>query len=242
MSTDAGDSDRGDSDRDASDADAADPAASEHVINEWAGGIGWMGDPDEAMQRASHLLDTTEGVWLVDPVDFDGLDDLVAAYGEVAGVLLLLDRHTRDADVVARRHGVPVTVPDWMSGVAEKVDAELDRVHADLGDTEYGVHRLIDNALWQEAVLYGEDSGTLVVPEAVGTAAFFRAGDERLGVHPALRLKPPRKLGRLPPERVLVGHGAGVFEDAEAALNDALAGSRRRAPRLYAETVRDFLR
>jgi hypothetical protein len=69
----------------------------------------------------------------------------------------------------------------------------------------------------------------------------MRAGDESLGVHPALRLTPPRRLRRFSPERLLVGHGAGVHEDASAVLEDALSGARARAPRLYAETARSFL-
>jgi len=209
-------------------------------IDEWSGGTGWLAYPEENMQRASHLLADDGEVWLVDPVDCNGLDDLIAEYGEVAGVLLLLDRHTRDADTLANRHDVPVTVPDWMDGVEKKVDAPIERVRTDLGDTEFGVHRLVDNALWQEAMLFGEESKTLVVPESVGTAAFFRAGEERLGVHPALRLTPPRKLTRLDPDRIFVGHGEGVLDGAESALADAIEGSRRRAPRLFAETVRDF--
>ena len=45
-------------------------------------------------------------------------------------------------------------------------------------------------------------------------------------------LRPPRDaLGGLEPERILVGHGPGLFEDAAAALSDALSGARRRLPR-----------
>jgi hypothetical protein len=80
-----------------------------------------------------------------------------------------------------------------------------------------------------------------VVPEAVGTAAYYLAAGERLGVHPALRLRPPRTLARFDPDRILVGHGAGVHDDATAVLDDALDGARRRTPRLYLETARDML-
>ncbi len=66
-------------------------------------------------------------------------------------------------------------------------------------------------------------------------------GSERLGVHPALRLTPPTKLGRLAPERILVGHGHGVMDDAAAALTDALKGSRTRAPGLFAKTVKSLV-
>ncbi|MEF8975748.1 MAG: hypothetical protein V5A21_05930 [Halapricum sp.] len=211
-------------------------------IDRYDGGVGWIAYPDEEMQRASHAVVGEEGgVWVLDPVDAEGLDELLAEYGEVAGVVVLLDRHKRDADAIARRHESPVYVPDWMSGVESKLDAPVERVHTDLEESGFGVHRLIDNALWQEAVLYGEHDGTLVVPESLGTAEYFLTGGERLGVHPALRLKPPRKLRRFAPERVLVGHGEGVPTDAARAIDDALDGARRRAPRLYAETVRSMI-
>ena len=57
-----------------------------------------------------------------------------------------------------------------------------------------------------------------------------------------LRLTPPRAtLSGLDPDRVLVGHGTGVLDDAATAVEDALAGSRNKAPGLYAKTVRSAL-
>jgi hypothetical protein len=220
---------------------ASGPAAEWREIDRWDHGVGWLAHPEEEMQRASHALEADGEVWVVDPVDAVGIDELFAEFGDVAGVVLLLDRHTRDADEIANRHGVSVHVPRWMSGVAEEVDAPVEPLHAQLGDTEYGVHQVVDLPFWQEAALYGEETGTLVVPEALGTAGFFLSGTERLGVHPMLRLFPPKKLGRLSPERILVGHGEGVLDDATDALVDALGGSRSRAPSLYAKTAREFL-
>ncbi|QSG05794.1 Metallo-beta-lactamase superfamily enzyme [Halapricum desulfuricans] len=211
-------------------------------IDRYDGGVGWMAHPDERMQRASHaVVGESGGVWVLDPVDADGLDGLLAEYGEVAGVAVLLDRHKRDAAAVARRHDVSVYVPEWMDGVAPKLDAPVERVRADLGGSGFEVHELIDTPLWQEAALYGEHDGTLVVPEALGTAEYFLASGESLGVHPALRLKPPRSLRRFAPERLLVGHGEGVLTDAARAIADALDGSRRRAPKLYAQTIQSML-
>ena len=208
-------------------------------IDRFEGGVGWLAYPDERMQRASHALATDEGVWLVDPVDADGLNDLLAEFGEVAGVVVLLERHERDAARLARRHNVSVYVPSWFERVS--IDAPTERFSGSLGETGYRL-RKISTPLWTEAALYHEHEGTLVVPEAVGTAAYARTDAERLGVHPALRLLPPRRALRgLAPERILVGHGAGVHTDATAALSDALSGSRRRAPALYAKTARLFL-
>jgi len=78
------------------------------------------------MERASHALATTDGVWLVDPIDAAGVDDLVAGCGEVGGVVVLSNHHARDADVFAERHDVPVTPPDPMTGVAKALSAPID--------------------------------------------------------------------------------------------------------------------
>ncbi len=93
------------------------------VVDHFDSGVGWIADTAETMQRASHAL-ITEGagadssLWLTDPVDTDGLDELLAEYGTVAGVVVLLGRHTRDASVIARRHDVSVWAPECLSDVA----------------------------------------------------------------------------------------------------------------------------
>ncbi|PSP59985.1 hypothetical protein BRC73_04575, partial [Halobacteriales archaeon QH_7_66_37] len=63
----------------------------------------------------------------------------------------------------------------------------------------------------------------------------------RLGVHPALRLKPPSKLKRLSPERLLVGHGEGIHDGATEALQDAIDGARGRTPALYWKNLKMLL-
>ncbi|MFB6301593.1 MAG: hypothetical protein ABEH78_01845 [Haloferacaceae archaeon] len=211
-------------------------------IDRWGEGLGWLAHPEEGMRRASHALAADGGVWVVDPVDAPGVDDLLADLGEVVGVVICLDRHERDAVTIARRHDVPVFVPDRMSGVAEGLDATTERFGNRLGDSDYRALTVRDSSLppWQEVAL--TDGETLYVPEAVGTAPFFRAGGERVGVHPMLRPFPPRRaLGELEPDRLLVGHGEGVLADATAALRDALAGARRRAPAAYAGALREML-
>ncbi|MFW6321982.1 MAG: hypothetical protein ACOC0Z_09025 [Halohasta sp.] len=213
-------------------------------IDRFDGGVGWIAYPEETMRRASHALDTDEGLWLVDPVDADDLDDLIDEFGEVAGVVVCLDRHKRDAAAIARRHDVAVHVPRWMTGVAGKLDAPIERVGRELGETGFEVFRIRDSSVppWQEAGLYNPETGTLVVPESVGTSSYFLADGERLGVHPMLRLLPPREeLGRFSPERILVGHGEGIFDDAAGALDDALSSAKRNAVSLYGKTVRQFL-
>lgn len=211
-------------------------------IDRWDGGVGWIADPRENLQRASHALAVDGEVWVVDPVDAPGLDDLLAEFGEVAGVVVGLDRHTRDAAAVATRHGVSVHLPRPLAGVASDLDAPVELVDGELADTGYRTVTVVDNRLWSEVALHQPSSGTLLVPEAVGTAFHYLAPGERLGVHPALRLMPPRRvLSGFDPERLLVGHGTGIQEGAAAALEEALGAARRNAPSLYAKTLRAFL-
>jgi len=222
-----------------------------HVIDRFDGGVGWLAYPDETMQRASHALATPDGIWIIDPVDADGVDDLIAELGdehdgpsEVAGVAVCLDRHKRDAATVANRHDVDVFVPTWMSGVADEIASPVSRFSGELGDSGFESFLIRDSSLppWQEVGLFSPETGTMVIPESVGTASYFLAGEERLGVHPMLRLTPPDELrsqGR--PERILVGHGAGIHEDAAVALERALTSSRSNTPSLYAKTLKGFL-
>ncbi|WP_226007592.1 hypothetical protein [Natrinema salinisoli] len=211
-------------------------------IDRFDGGVGWIAYPDETMRRASHALEIDGDVWVFDPVDAAGIDELFAEFGDVAGVVVMLDRHKRDAAAIADRHDVPVYIPEFFEGVSEDLDAAVARFSDELSDTGLQAFPVIDNRFWQEVALYNPADGTLIVPETVGAVDYFLAGGETLGVHPMLRLNPPRKpLRGVAPERVLVGHGPGVMADASRALEDALAGSRKRTPRLYAEMARGLL-
>lgn len=212
------------------------------VIDRHESGFGWIAHPDERMQRASHALEREGSVWLFDPVDAEGLDDYLAEFGSVRGVVVCLDRHKRDAAAIANRHDATVYLHDRFDGVAEEIDAPVVRFGAELGATGLETIVLRTSRFWQEIAVYDPTEGTLYVPESVGAAPYFLAGSERLGVHPMLRLTPPRsKLGGVDPERVLVGHGRGVLENAATELERALARSRRGAPRLYAGTARSLL-
>jgi hypothetical protein len=204
-------------------------------------GVGWIAYPEEGMERASHAVAVDGEVWVIDPVDVEGLDDLLAELGTVAGVVVLLDRHKRDAAAVATRHGVDVYLPEFMQETGTDIDAPVETVRRSLLDTGFTVRTVVDNFAWSEAALYRADSGTLIVPEAVGTSDYYLAGEERLGVHPALRLVPPRALRGLEARRILAGHGRGIHEDAAASLSEALRNSRSRTPQLYLKTLRMFL-
>jgi hypothetical protein len=210
-------------------------------IDRWAHGVGWIAHPGEAMQRASHALEVDGEVWIVDPVDVAGLDELLAEFGTVAGVVLLLDRHKRDAASIANRHDVAVHVPAWMDGVEPNIAAPVERVRTEVGQTGYGVHPVIDNRFWQEAALYGEDTGHLLVSEALGSAPYYRRKNHDVGVHPALRLFPPKRLRQFTPRRVDFGHGRGTDADPEGKIRRAIDRSRRSAPGLYAHILKQQL-
>lgn len=197
-------------------------------IDRFEGGVGWIAHPEETMERASHLVVSGGDVWVIDPVDADGIDDLVAEFGDVRGVVVLLDRHTRDAASIARRYDVPVFVPSFVT-----VDVPVETVSFSerLPDSEYEVFEILDWPGWTEAALY--DGDTLVVPEALGGNEYSLAGRERIGVHPALRLTPPKTLKQFSPGRILTGHGSGILEDGTDALEYALNGARSRAPRVW---------
>jgi hypothetical protein len=207
------------------------------VVDRFDGGVGWIAHPDESMRRASHAIESEGGLWIIDPVDAEGVDELLAGHADPAGVVVLLDRHARGSSAIASRHDVPIYIPEWMSGVVEKVDAPIRRFEGELAG--FDVERLIDNPLWQEATLF--DGETLVVPEALGTAAYFRAPGEALGVHPMLRPVPPKRLRSHDPDRLLVGHGEGLADDVGRGIRRAIDNSRRTAVSLYLKSARDFL-
>ena len=97
--------------------------------------------------------------------------------------------------------------------------------------------------LWREAALWWPERHALVVADALGTASYFLAPGERLGVHPLLRLFPPRALARFEPEHLLCGHGEGIHgPEATSALRETLRSSRRRTPRWFAGMVRGTVR
>lgn len=207
-----------------------------HVIDRWSDGVGWLAHPDETGARASHAVIADDGVWVLDPLDAPGLDELLAEYGAVAGVAVLSSYHARDAGAVAARHDVAVHVPEWMDRVAARVDAPVERYAESFGASGFRVTRFDPLRLWREAVAYRPADGTLVVPDLLGTGPGYTVGDERVGVALSHRLVPPRDaLGGLDPERILFGHGEGVLDDASAALADALDGARRRLPRAVVE-------
>lgn len=201
------------------------------VVDEWSDGVGWQAHPEEDGIRTSHAVRADDGgVWLLDPLSAPGVTDCYDHLGEVAGVAVLSDYHARDAAEFARRHDVPVTVPTGLDRVADEVDAPTRRVVDSLAGFE--LRRLNPLRAWRETVAYREVDGTLYVPDVLNSGSAFTVGEERLALPALLRLAPPReRFADIVPERVLLGHGAGVFADAAAALDDAVENARRRFPR-----------
>ena len=182
-------------------------------------GVGWIAAEPAFMQRACHALAHDGGVWLIDPVDGDGLEERIAPLGEVRAVLQLLDRHGRDGGALARRHDVPLlaTPFDRVAGAPFEPIAVLRRRR------------------WSETALWWPERRALVVAEALGTAPYFPAPGARVGVHPALRLTPPRPLAGFDPEHLLVGHGPPLLGgDVPGAVRSAIERSRREIPRWLA--------
>lgn len=181
------------------------------IVDELEFGFGWL-EAGSFMRRCSHALAVDGKVWILDAVEDDEALERAKALGEPAAVVQLLDRHNRDNVAVAQKLGVPLHVVPRTAPP----------------DAPFEVVPLLDNRLWREVALWFPSLRTLVVAEAVGTAQFYRAPQERVGVSPALRLFPPRRLLGYDPEHLLVGHGEGVHEDASAALRDAITRARGR--------------
>jgi len=187
--------------------------------DEFDGGFGWI--VDEFMGRCSHALVEDGRVWVIDPVDGDGLEERIRAAGSPAGVLQLLDRHNRDCAAFAARLGVRHhIVPQGSLG-------------------PFACIAVRNSRSWNEVALWWPDRRVLVCADVLGTAPYYRAGNERLAVHPLLRVRPPsRQLGALQPDVILCGHGEGVLEHADTALREALSTSRRRIPGQVANALR----
>lgn len=191
-------------------------------------GLSWLADSGEVMQRASHAVRLGEQrkLWIVDPVDVPGLDERIGAIAggdPVAGVLQLLDRHERDC-----------------AAIAERFDAPLHRLpFGGIAGSGLEPVKVVANRFWKEVAIHSPADRALIVPEAVGTAPYFCAGSEPIGIHPMLRLTPPRRLAEFEPEHLLSGHGTGMHgPGTAAALSDALAASRRRIPEALVAVVK----
>ena len=159
--------------------------------------VAWVEAEPAWMARAANAVAGADGrVWVFDPFDDRAgeAEERVRALGPVAGVVQLLDRHARDCAAWARRLAVPHHVVPRGGLPFELIEVlRLPRV-------------------WSEVAAWLPESGTLVVADALAGAPGYRATGEAVGVHPFLRMVPPRALGD-PPNGALI-----VFRDGAEAF------------------------
>jgi hypothetical protein len=197
-------------------------ALSVRFCDELEVGFGWIVD-GELMERCSHALVAGGRVWVIDPVDGEGVEQRIRTAGDPAGVIQLLDRHNRDSRALADRLGVP----------HHEVPVEL------IAGAPFEFLVVRKGWRWREVALWWPARRVLVCADALGTAAYFLARDERLAVHPFLRLIPPRRrLGNVQPDVVLCGHGEGILSGAAPLFHEALSTARRRIPSALASAAR----
>lgn len=196
--------------------------------DEFEHGFGWTPAEPELEERTSHAVRSGGKVWVTDALDGDGVEERIRALGEPAAVVQLLDRHKRDCAAVAERLGVPHHVTPF-EGVPV---------------APFEVITVVRRKRWQEIALLFTAERILVVADALGTADYYRAGDEPVAVHPLLRLKPPRHaLSGPEPLHVLCGHGPSRHgEEVAAEVREALATARRRLPQAWLGGLREAVR
>jgi hypothetical protein len=176
-------------------------------------GVTWI--EQSSMSRTGHALLSDGRVWLIDPFEDGAALQTASSLGPPAAVLQLLDRHNRDCQTIATRLGVPLLY------LPERVP-----------DTPFEVVPVLFRRRWREVALWWPQTRALIIPEAIGTAPAFALG-RPAGVHPMLRLMPPRaQLSAYEPSMLLVGHGRAIESDAAGTLGDALDRSRSDIPRL----------
>lgn len=205
------------------------------VIDQWENGFGWFAHPDEVGLRASHAIRGEDGVWVFDPLEAPGVHDRLDELGSVAGIVVQCQFHGRDAAAFSEHYDVPVYLPVWNDRVAERVDAPTERFRAPPGESvELGASgimmRTVDPlTFYQEPIVYRPTDGTLRTADMLNTLG--GVGNERISWLFPHRFAPPREpFADIEPERILVGHGEGVFEDATDALEYTLANARRLLP------------
>ena len=198
-------------------------------IDEWEKGFGWIGKPEENMKRTSHAF-VDEGLYLVDPVDAENLDEKIDEFGEVEGIVLLFERHERDCEKLAERYDCPIYVPEWFE---RELDAEVKKISDKVPGTDWEIHTVIESRMANEATLYNRDTRTLIVADALGTVKHLRGRGEKLGMNPLYRLNPPQKLLDFEPERIFCGHGKGITENATETMKETISKGRRKTFSAY---------
>ena len=177
--------------------------------------LGWIHPDPDWMARAGHAVLAGGGVWVLDPVDGEGVEERIRELGEPAGVVRLLDRHSRDCAGLAERLGVPLH--------SEPFDG--------VPGAPFEVISVLRTPLWKEVALWFPAEHVLACGDALANADGYKAPSETVGVHPMLRALPPKQLRGRPVEHLLLGHGEGVHgPQAAEAIDAALDGAWRGVP------------
>ena len=189
--------------------------------DEFGGGFGWI--VDEFMQRCSHAL-------------VRGRPRLGRSIPSTAKV-------SRSGSALRARRRASSSCSTGTTATAPRLAARLGVRHHIVPQESLGPFAFIavkNSRSWHEVALWWPDRRVLVCADVLGTARYYRAGDERLAVHPVLRVRPPRRqLGALQPEVILCGSRAKVSSKTpDAALREALSTSRRRIPGQAASALR----
>jgi hypothetical protein len=203
------------------------------------GGFAWIAHPDEFAERSSVAFVHRERIWLIDPVRAPGLEAELSALGSVAGVILTLDRHDRDAAWFAHLYGVPVYRPRNL--VPVRLDAPVVDVEGQIPDSPFQLLTSNGRGLlswWRECGIWWPEERTLAIGDTLGTANYFIRPGERLAVHPLRRLSPPTELLTLRPERVYGGHGVSLTTDASAAVEHAIRTARSELAPAWGHSLR----
>ena len=213
------------------------------VTARFEGGLSWSLAGASMLACRAHALVTDDGVWLVDPIDAPGLDELLATLGRVRGVLVLLDRHLRDSAQLAERHGARLIVPrgEWRRGHPMPDGAEQFEP-GPLAGTPFEVAPVIERGgQWLEWLLWWQQRRILVIAEVVGRSTVYEPSPHGAGLHPALHVMgapDPLVEGSLrerieaAPVRLLLGHGELESTTRLASIEEPLHGARRRLPKL----------
>jgi glyoxylase-like metal-dependent hydrolase (beta-lactamase superfamily II) len=190
------------------------------------GSFAWIADAGDPMTRSSCAVVVDGGCLVVDPVDVPGLDEALSAIGPVLGVVTLLDRHQRDAAILATRLGAERLLPLGLGGSGLHIAGVEERT-------------VSDRRIWHESLLWLPDRRLLVCAETLATAdAFLLRADDRLGMHPLARIRPPRRaFAGIDPLVIAVGHGPPLRDGASEALRQTLRTARRSLPRHWARLL-----
>lgn len=197
-------------------------------------GMSWTPEGESSGERHSHALRHGDDVWLIDPVDCSDIDEALAQLGgTIQHVVVLLDRHQRDSQAIAKRYGATLHV---VAGASfQDIPGDAQRFDEELAGSPFEVLGVRDTGrLWHERALWWPEHELLVIPESLGSADMFTLGtDTAIAVHPMLRFAPPRTaFDGVQPRTILFGHGRPVTKDAAETIAAAIEESRRKTPSL----------